>query len=394
MNVKKPYKYKGFTIRPRGSSWQVDRGTVNGRRVQSSFKKKIEAEGQVDAWIQEANDDRSHRVSLQDMSDDARVDVLSALKRLEGKTSLSSAVESYVAATDRLQGNGTIEQAVSYFIKNARLDSDAVTLGVAYERYYSGKEKANRRPRTLEEIRYKLGRLVSGREELLVHMISTEELDVWLDGFELKGNTRDSYRRQLVGFFNFAVKREYTGNNPAMGLEKYGSDERIPVIHTVEELETLLSVARQNYPEMVPYFAIGYFAGLRPDGELKNLNWKDINFSEGWILVRPETAKRRRQRYVDISENLAQCLKEYALNKGAIHFSRTQFRKVRELAKVDWTPDVMRHSYGSYHLAMYEDAAKTSHQMGHTGTDILYNNYRNLVTKKEARKYWSVLPKM
>ena len=52
----------------------------------------------------------------------------------------------------------------------------------------------------------------------------------------------------------------------------------------------------------------------------------------------------------------------------------------------------MRHSYGSYHLGMHEDAARTSFQMGHTTQGILFEHYRNLVTKEDAEAFWSIVP--
>jgi hypothetical protein len=76
-----------------------------------------------------------------------------------------------------------------------------------------------------------------------------------------------------------------------------------------------------------------------------------------------------------------------------MHFSRHQFEKAREQAKVHWPHDVMRHSYGSYHLAQYEDAARTSLRMGHTSTMILFNHYRDLVHRGDAERYWQILPK-
>ena len=54
--------------------------------------------------------------------------------------------------------------------------------------------------------------------------------------------------------------------------------------------------------------------------------------------------------------------------------------------------DVLRHCYASYHLARHENQDKTALQMGHRNTDVLFNHYRNLVTKTEARDFWGILP--
>ena len=392
MKANKSHKYKGFTIRARGNSWQVDRGSVNGKRLQRSFKTTIEAERQIEAWLEEVKDTRKHRVSLLDMNDSTRMDILRALETLASTATLTEAADLYVSAQLKLEGKGSVHNAIQFFQEHARTESERRTLGSVYDEYFQSKIKAQRRPRTIEEVKYKLGRLISDKKEQWIHMVTARELDKWLDDLQLVDSTRNAYRRQLVGFFNFALKREYVKSNPAECLEVISTDDRIPEIHTVDEVERMMDAALEEHTEMVPYFAIGYFAGLRPESVLRELNWKDINFEEKWILVRPETAKKRRQRHVDISSNLREWLLPYRRHTGQIHFSRTQFRNVRDKAEVRWSQDVMRHSYGSYHLKMHDDAARTSLQMGHSRVDVLFSNYRNIVTRIEAEKYWKIEP--
>jgi len=108
--------------------------------------------------------------------------------------------------------------------------------------------------------------------------------------------------------------------------------------------------------------------------------------------VNPATAKKRRQRYVDMSDNLIQWLAPYARKEGKIGFSRFIFRAVRKTAVIEWPKDVMRHCFGTYHSAMHEDNGKTSAQMGHTRTSELFKSYKNLVKKSAAAEYWKIVP--
>ena len=55
---------------------------------------------------------------------------------------------------------------------------------------------------------------------------------------------------------------------------------------------------------------------------------------------------------------------------------------------VKWKQNALRHSFGSYHLALYSDAAKTALEMGHTSTDLLFKHYREVVTKDVAEKWF------
>ena len=42
----------------------------------------------------------------------------------------------------------------------------------------------------------------------------------------------------------------------------------------------------EHTPDMVPYFAIALFAGLRPK-EAEQLDWENINFDKSTIKVTP-----------------------------------------------------------------------------------------------------------
>ena len=45
----------------------------------------------------------------------------------------------------------------------------------------------------------------------------------------------------------------------------------------------------------------------------------------------------------------------------------------------------------TYHLAMWENARKTALEAGHA-EQILFNNYRAVVTQGQAEEFWSIRP--
>ena len=51
---------------------------------------------------------------------------------------------------------------------------------------------------------------------------------------------------------------------------------------------------------------------------------------------------------------------------------------------VPWPHDCLRHSFGSYHLAHFKDAARTALEMGHKSTIMLFSNYWARVSEKDA----------
>ena len=70
-------------------------------------------------------------------------------------------------------------------------------------------------------------------------------------------------------------------------------------------VEKLLCDALTNDLELVPFLVLSFYCGIRPDGELQKLIWSDLNLSasEYHVTIRPSVAKKRRKRWIDLSEN-------------------------------------------------------------------------------------------
>ncbi|NKB23329.1 MAG: hypothetical protein GKR87_02865 [Kiritimatiellae bacterium] len=71
---------------------------------------------------------------------------------------------------------------------------------------------------------------------------------------------------------------------------------------------------------------------------------------------------------------------------------RRKRSKLVSKTQIEWPKNIARHSYATYHLALYEDPLKTSFQLGHHDTHLLYQHYRGLATKKEAETFWNIEP--
>ena len=51
-----------------------------------------------------------------------------------------------------------------------------------------------------------------------------------------------------------------------------------------------------------------------------------------------------------------------------------------------------RHSFSTYHVALYGDASKTATLLTHRGVNMLYDHYRGNAEKEESEKYFSIVP--
>src|SRR5439155_4739 len=62
----------------------------------------------------------------------------------------------------------------------------------------------------------------------------------------------------------------------------------------------------------------------------------------------------------------------------------------RKAARIEqWPHNALRHSFASYHLAQFKDAAVLSLELGHTNSNLVFQHYRQLVRPKQAETYWT-----
>jgi integrase len=205
--------------------------------------------------------------------------------------------------------------------------------------------------------------------------------------------TRNHYRRLIVLAFNFAVQRGYATGNPAEKTAKAREPKTKPGILTVERATALLC---NSQPEILPYIAIGLFAGLRC-AEIERLDWSEIDFDGGQIEVTAEKSKSKiANRFVPIQPNLRKWLYPLRKLRGSVtpqENFRELFDQAREADGFDeWPDNALRHSFASYHVAQFKDAKALALKMGHTDSGILFNHYRALVKPKEAERYWNISP--
>ena len=136
----------------------------------------------------------------------------------------------------------------------------------------------------------------------------------------------------------------------------------------------------------------------RAPATLGGLDWSNVNLAKKFIRVRPETSKTGVGRLVDISDNLLLWLTKYYKATGPVAPAPvTLIRHRRNIMKnvglKKWLPDVARHSYATFHFAMYENQDKLQSQMGHAGKAyILTKHYKGLATKQEGEEFWSIKP--
>jgi hypothetical protein len=140
--------------------------------------------------------------------------------------------------------------------------------------------------------------------------------------------------------------------------------------------------------------AIGAFAGLR-SAELQRLDWEEIDFEEEFIEVKAAKAKSARRRLVKMQPCLRAWIEPFAKKSGHVAPSNIdyQLRKITHRAGIDtWPHNALRHSFASYHLARFKNAAELALEMGHTKTNLIFQHYRQVVRESQALLFWNVVP--
>jgi integrase len=298
----------------------------------------------------------------------------------------------YLECQEALRPYGSsIREAVAHFLPHLKARSQSCKIPQLVERLLATKASEGKSPRYLKDLRLRLGAFAGGFSDRLAADVTHAEVERWLLDLQLSANSRNNYRRVIVVLFNFAMAHHFCAENPAETVGLVKVVDRPPGILTPDEASALLTVAP---PALLPYLTIGLFAGLRR-AELERLDWREVKLDQGFVEVTAKNAKTARRRLVRIEPNLLEWLRPIACKKGPIwpvNFENL-FDQAREAAGLsDWPDNALRHSFASYHLAHYSDAARTALELGHTSTRLLFSAYRELVTKQEALRFWNIAP--
>ena len=322
------------------------------------------------------------------------------MKRIElhnqGKEGISFPTELRVMAhraSEQLTPYGkTIDDAVQFYLKHLEATTRSVAFAVATRELVENRRSAGASARYCKDLRLRLARFCNDFPDRTLADISTAEVDTWLASLNLASLSRNTYRLRLHTLFAFGLTRRWCTENPVAHATRAKETDGDIVILSVVQTGQLLEAASA---ETLPFWAIGAFAGLRR-AELERLDWAQVDFESGLIEVKARHSKTATRRLVTMQPNLVQWLAPYrARRRGPVCPGnlrlRTEADRDRAGLRQNWPTNALRHSFGSYHLAHFKDAAALALQMGNS-PDVIFRHYRELVRPKEAARYWEIMP--
>ncbi len=232
---------------------------------------------------------------------------------------------------------------------------------------------------------------------LALPTITTEHVRKLLTLDEAKADTtRNQYHKLLTIFFNFAMKQKWISDNPVSPVARAKIIRRRPAIYSPDQVMAIMHAAQRVAPAAIPYFALMFFAGMRPD-TIPRYEWEYISATK--VFVPLELNKTPIDYEIPIRPNLAAwlALTPPECRQGKICVSsggrswRQQIDTVRKASSVRFIQDGGRRTFASSVCAL-DGVEKAVEQMGHQSPSMLYRHYRTLINKEKAQAFFEIYP--
>ena len=304
------------------------------------------------------------------------------------------------AEAHRLLGGDRILDAIREHLRRHPASLTIRTVPEVVEELLATKGIGQLSPRYLTDLRIRLNRFAVDHPGRIAEL-GTPDLQKWLDERGGSPVTQRNYRQVLHLLFEFAITRGYRPEetNPVSRTATPRNRDTDVTIYQPEEMSRLLAEADGALRTML---ALGAFAGIR-QAELNRLDWEDISLEQRRIQIPAGKAKAASRRVIPLSDNLAEWLVLHPKRHGPIwpEPAERYYPAVRRIlarvneahpsAPLHWRPNALRHSYGSYRLALTQNVPQVAVEMGNS-PDMVHRHYKQLVTTAQAMAWFDLRP--
>jgi integrase len=323
---------------------------------------------------------------------------------------LELAAKEYAEAWKVLGGKASVIEAAKEFARRHLHTLPDKMLPDAVKEMLEAKEREGASKVYMKVLKFYLNQLADAFHCQL-RSVTTSQLADFLRNMDCSARSKNNARQTVGAFFKYCKERAWLPkDHDGISMvpkfkEKAGDIE----IFTPQELAHFLTYSR---PEMVPFLAIGAFAGLR-SAEIERLDWSEVHLAERFIEVKAAKAKTASRRIVPMSENLAKWLAPHAEKEGRVvpfdnvnkqigwlvedttaglKAAAKKDRKDPEKVKAAvWKKNALRHSFISYRVADTQNVNQTALEAGNSPA-VIFKHYRELVRPAEAKKWFAIEP--
>ncbi len=279
-----------------------------------------------------------------------------------------------------------VQQVLYAGLKMLEQQEHTVTLQEAA--WASVEARKDLRPTTRRDLRHFVRRIlrVEGAADMPLRSMSTADCKRILAA--AFGASPSSYRKGRVilsSVFSYGVRQEWADSNPVTRIEVPAVQEKPIEPLTPEEVEKLqVTASRPEFRDMRFSLSLMLYGGIRPT-EVSRLQDGDINWEEGHVIIRPRASKTGGGRAVPLRG-------VRGIRKRERFIPRNWKRKWQALRRAagfrHWVPDVCRHTFATYHAAMFRNLPELQLEMGHRDTSLLRSRYMVPASRKDAELFW------
>lgn len=343
------------------------------------------------------------------------------------------------------QSSLSLLQAVELAMKYHTPAGGRKTIAAVADEMVQNARSKNAKERSIVQLRSVLDKICDTFKDRLVSSVTSAEIREWLDAPKqairerrrvLKGprkqvkprnfkvprppkvpkvvmppppaawsfRTKNNYLKQFGQIYTFAKRKGYCTVNPCESLDAAIVPRHQAEILTPAQVKALLDAARaQAKPDLLRFVALGAFGWLRRS-EICGLTNADFR-SDGTILVNADNAKTRQFRYIPVNDTLRAWLAVAPKSDKVTPSENVDVvgHWLSELAAsigIKIPHNALRHSSISYALAcaptkggkvMVNSAGELAKYAGNS-ENVIYTNYRQLVTEQAGKQYWSLRP--
>jgi integrase len=337
---------------------------------------------------------------------------------------LEIAAKEYAEAWRLLGGRASLVEAAREYVKRNMHQLPSKLVPEAVKEMLTAKEQEGASKAYMKVLSLYLKRFAETIGSPVRSLTTAEVADFLrnLKGIKRKGKgktevrpismrSRNNARQTLGAFFRFCKERGWLPRDHE-GIEllpKFKEKTGDIAVFTPWEMSQLLKYARE---ELVPFLAIGAFAGLR-SAEIERLDWSEVHLADRFIEVTAEKAKTASRRVVPILDNLAKWLSDHVEENGRVvpfdnmakqigWLVKKVNKELKKVAKeagkdpekiklVKWKKNALRHSFISYRVADIQNTNQVALECGNSPA-IIFKHYRELVRPADAKKWFSIEP--
>jgi len=340
-----------------------------------------------------------------------RIAYLHALETLRPTgTALELAVKDYAEAWKVLSGKASLVEAAREFARRHMHELPNKLLPAAVDEMIETRTRDGASQAYVRVLHAHLTPL-KAKFHCLLRSVTSGQLSDYFRELKVSPRSRNNARATVGAFLKFCKERGWLprDHEGVSLVPKFKEQPHEIEIFTPAEMEVLLRFAR---PELVPFLAIGAFAGLR-SAEIERLDWSEIRLADRFIEVKAAKAKTASRRLVPISDNLVKWLGSHVQAEGwvvpfdnvakqigwLVRDTNSGLRKEAEKARKDleklkpvkWKKNALRHSFISYRVAEIQNVAQVALEAGNS-PQVVFSNYRELVRPADAKAWFSIVP--